>query len=105
MRYIAQTRSIYSFRDVRVSLIKVPDAVGSGQPSLAEAPAQGQPFPKDFSIRNLIVDIWWFVITVIGLKQILGVSVWLGIVLSILIPFQPTPLNPPLQIENRANPS
>ena len=35
-------------------------------------------------ISHLIVDIWWFVITVIGLKRILGVSVWLGIVLSIL---------------------
>jgi hypothetical protein len=35
-------------------------------------------------ISHLIVDIWWFVITVIGLKRILGVSVWLGIVLSVL---------------------
>ncbi len=35
-------------------------------------------------ISHLIIDIWWFVITVIGLKRILGVSVWLGIVLSIL---------------------
>jgi len=35
-------------------------------------------------ISHLIIDIWWFVITVIGLKRILDVSVWLGIVLSIL---------------------
>ncbi len=35
-------------------------------------------------ISHLIIDIWWFVIAVIGLKRILGVSVWLGIVLSIL---------------------
>jgi hypothetical protein len=35
-------------------------------------------------ISHLIIDIWWFVITVVGLKRILGVSVWLGIALSIL---------------------
>jgi hypothetical protein len=35
-------------------------------------------------ISHLIIDVWWFVIMVVGLKRILGVSVWLGIVLSIL---------------------
>ena len=50
---------------------------------------------------HLIVDIWWFVIMVIGLKRTLGVSVWLGIALSILafvaaMPFAITFMRSPL---------
>ena len=52
-------------------------------------------------ISHLIVDIWWFVIMVIGLKRTLGVSVWLGIALSILafvaaMPFAITFMRSPL---------
>ena len=36
-------------------------------------------------ISHLLIDIWAIVIIVMGLKRILGVPVWLGIVLSILL--------------------
>ena len=33
---------------------------------------------------HLVIDLWWVVIFVVGLKRILGVPVWLGILLTIL---------------------
>ena len=35
-------------------------------------------------VSHLIIDVWWFVIVVIGLKELLGVPKWLGIIMSIL---------------------
>jgi hypothetical protein len=35
-------------------------------------------------ISHLIIDIWWFVLVVTGLKRLLDLPVWLGIIMSIL---------------------
>jgi hypothetical protein len=46
-----------------VILITTPDAVGAGQPSLAEAFAQGQPFPTvaSFISTGLLVIVFFIV--------------------------------------------
>ena len=35
-------------------------------------------------ISHLIIDIWWFVLVVIGIKQVLGIPKWLGFAACIL---------------------
>ena len=35
-------------------------------------------------VSHLVIDVWWFVLVVVGLKRLLGVPVWLGITVSLL---------------------
>jgi hypothetical protein len=51
-------------------LITIPDAVGSGQPSLAEALAQGQPFPTvALLISTGLLVILFIIVTLVRFER------------------------------------
>jgi hypothetical protein len=57
--------------------------------------------PYFLGICHLVISLWAFVIWGIGLKRILGVPIWLGVLLSLLnipvgIPFGIMFMRPPL---------
>lgn len=43
-------------------------------------------------VSHLVIDLWWFALVVVGLKRLLGVPTWLGILVSMLAFWATLPL-------------
>jgi len=41
---------------------------------------------------HLFIDLWWYVLVVVGLKRLLGVPIWMGILVSVLAFWATLPL-------------